>query len=126
VDVIYREMQLLFAVDETSIHSFYLPEQSLDGVYQLGMSQRWAQALVHSLKPNRPLCGHVEEEWRQGLFHQNDQIASVCIVPLGREKIWGILALGSLDLKYNDDDTLFLEFIGDVVAAKLYHLFANR
>lgn len=123
VDIIYRQMQLLFSVDETSIHSFVLPYKSVDGIKQLGMSQRWAQALASTVRPNRPLCGQVDAEWRNGLFYQHKNVASMCIIPLGEKSVWGLVALGSLDLKFNDDDTLFLKFLGSMITAKLEHLF---
>ena len=125
VDCIYQQMQLLFSVDESSLHSFDLPNQSLDGLKQLGVNQRWANALATTLKADRPVCGAIEHEWRQGLFYQYDSIASVCLIPLGEQSVWGVLALGSLDLKYSGSETLFLKFIGQMVTAKLSHLFTE-
>jgi|GEM_PF-1084391 len=125
IDCIYQQMQILFSVDETSLHSFDLPHKSLDGLKQLGLNQRWANALATTLKIDRPLCGAIEEAWRQGLFYQHDSIASVCVIPLGENSVWGVLALGSLDLKYSGTETLFLKFIGQMVTSKLSHLFVE-
>lgn len=126
VDVLYQQMQVLFGVDETSLHSFDLPSESVSGLIQLGMDSRWTDALCYALKPNKPICGPLEAEWRKGLFYQHKEIASVCIIPLGETKVWGVLALGSLDLKFMGDETLFLKFIGKMVTAKLEHLFLTE
>lgn len=125
VDCIYQQMQWLFAVDESSLHSFEMPNHSVDGLKQLGLNNRWSNALAATLKANRPICGAVEQEWRQGLFYQYDNIASVCLVPLGEKQIWGVLALGSLGLKFTGNETLFLKFIGKMITAKLECLFEN-
>lgn len=126
VDCIYQQMQCLFAVDETSLHSFNMPTQSVDGLKQLGLDNRWSNALAMTLKVNHPICGAVEPEWRQGLFYQHQEIASVCLVPLGEQQVWGVLALGSLGLKFTGDETLFLKFIGKMVTAKLEGLFVSQ
>lgn len=123
VDCIYEQMQVLFGVDETSLHSFELPNQSLDGLKQLGMSHRWEQALLATLRVNKPVCGPIEADWRSGLFYQHDNIASVCVVPLGEDRLWGALALGSVEMKFIGNETVFLKFIGKLVTAKLDSLF---
>lgn len=78
-----------------------------------------------ALAPGKPHCGLVEADWRKGLFPKIETVESVCIIPLGTKKIWGILALGSNDQRFEPHDTYFLKFICQFVTAKLEILFSQ-
>lgn len=124
VKLLNQQLQQLFGVDQSVIHSFDMPNRSVLGIQQLGMSAKWTNALCALLAPKTPFCGALEKDWRQGLFENGELIHSVCILPLGEERIWGILALGSHDLKYeNDFGHFFLRLICEMVSAKLQSLF---
>jgi len=49
---------------------------------------------------------------------------SVCILPLGQEAVWGVLALGSQTERFNPNlGTYFLTMMSELITAKLQHLF---
>ncbi|MBN2648025.1 MAG: DUF484 family protein [Thiotrichales bacterium] len=113
-----------FGVDQTVLYSFEMPSRSIAGIRQLGMSSQWTQALFALLSPKTPFCGALESQWRQGLFTQGEPVHSVCVLPLGERRIWGVLVLGRYDLGYeNDFGHFFLRLIGEMVTAKLHGLF---
>lgn len=124
VRLLHDQLRELFRVDQSVIHSFDMPFRSVAGIRQLGMSAKWTAALSALLTPKTPFCGALEKEWRQGLFEDGESIHSVCILPLGEERIWGILVLGSHDLRFeNDFGHFFLRMICEMVDAKLKWLF---
>ncbi|MBN2606292.1 MAG: DUF484 family protein [Thiotrichales bacterium] len=124
VDVVYRVMQETFQVEFVSLMSWELPNQSLKGMNQLGISQQWAETLKSTLRVGRPACGLVENEWQKGLFATSEKMESVCVIPLGNHRIWGVLALGSPVDRFKPDlGTYFLEVMGEMITQRLQRLF---
>lgn len=74
------------------------------------------------IQQNRPRCGRIRDVQREFLFPGEEAgIASVAMVPLGRNCELGILAIGSSDSnRFNPTmSTDFLARIGDLAAASL-------
>jgi len=70
------------------------------------------------LRDRRTLCKAVSKETAAFLFPQRSaSIRSVALCPIGRERMLGVLAIGNKSQDYfNEDlDTLFLDFIGEVL-----------
>lgn len=70
------------------------------------------------LRERRTQCKAVSKETAAFLFPQRSaSIRSVALCPIGRERMLGVLAIGNKSLDYfNEDlDTLFLDFIGEVL-----------
>lgn len=121
-----KQLQKLFAVDCVKLYSFEMPKRSVAGIQQLGMSSRWSRMLESLLQPRTPFCGALEKDWREGLFADNGQVSSACMLPLGEERVWGVLALGRYDLGYeNDFGHFFLRLIAQMVTAKLSGVFED-
>ena len=124
VKAIYDQMHGLFEVDQVAMVSWDVPKISLEGVSQLGVSQSWSEALKTSLKIHSPVCGLLENEWQKGLFNTSEAMQSVCLLPLGDDAIWGVLALGSKTNRFHSDlDTYFLNMMAELISARLNHLF---
>ncbi|MCF6253588.1 MAG: DUF484 family protein [Thiomicrorhabdus sp.] len=126
LDCIYEQMANLFDVEHISMVSWEVPSQCLQGLSQLGVSQTWSETLKGSLEVNQPACGFVENDWQKGLFHTQDPMKSVCLLPLGLERVWGVLALGSQTERFNPKlGTYFLTMMSELISAKLNHLFTE-
>ncbi|MCF6346090.1 MAG: DUF484 family protein [Thiomicrorhabdus sp.] len=125
MDCIYQSMAELFQVEHVTMVSWEMPNTCLKGLSQLGVSQTWADTLKSSLERNKPACGPVDKDWKKGLFHTQEAMKSVCFLPLGDERVWGVLALGSkTEQRFNPDlDTYFLAMMSELISAKLNHLF---
>ncbi len=124
VDKIYSVMHELFEVDEVSLMSWELPASSVHGINQLGVSQTWSEAMKNTLRIGKPVCGILENDWQNGLFATQNPVQSVCLIPLGFDRIWGVLALGSSSDRFQPDlGTYFLKVMGEMVASRLKHLF---
>ncbi|VAW48689.1 Protein of unknown function DUF484 [hydrothermal vent metagenome] len=126
LDCIYEQMTSLFEVEHIAMVSWNVPKQCLQGLSQLGVSQTWSETLKSSLKANQPVCGFVENEWQKGLFHTQESMKSVCLLPLGECNVWGVLALGSQTERFNPDlGTYFLAMMSELISAKLSHFFTD-
>jgi uncharacterized protein YigA (DUF484 family) len=123
VNIILEEMQNRFNVEQCLLHSFGLPDVNVCGISQLGVSRKWSEAMRNVLQPMKPHCGLLENEWRKGIFAKTDQIQSICLLPLGSDQVWGMLALGSNDQRFEPNDTYFLKFFCQMITAKLDSLF---
>ena len=124
VDCIYDTLRELFEVDYLSLVTWDVPKISLRGVSQLGVSQTWSETLKGRMRVQQPACGLLEKEWQNGPFHTQDAITSVCVLPLGDQKVWGVLALGSQTDRFHPSlGTYFLKMMAELVTAKLNHLF---
>ena len=127
VDCVFAQMQDLFSVDQVAMVSWDIPATSVQGLTQLGVSQAWADVMKSSLHLGESKCGLVENDWQKGLFHCEECMQSVCLLPLGEEstgKIWGVLALGSRADRFRPDlGTYFLNMMAELISAKLNHLF---
>jgi uncharacterized protein YigA (DUF484 family) len=74
------------------------------------------------LRDRRTLCRAVSKDTAAFLFaHQSASIRSVALCPIGRERMLGVLAIGNKSQDYFNDelDTLFLDFIGEVLESIL-------
>jgi len=126
VDTIYEQMKTVFKVDQVAIVSWDVPQISLHGMHQLGVSQSWNDALKKSLVLHKPVCGLLENDWQKGLFHTDELMQSVCLLPLGSDRVWGVLALGSKTDRFHPDlGTYFLNMMAELVSARLNHLFVK-
>lgn len=124
VDCIIQEMNQRFDVEEVALVSWEVPSQSLHGITQLGVSQTWVETLKATLQPQEPACGLLEDEWQKGLFHTHELMQSVCLLPLGEQRVWGVLALGSSTDRFHPNlGTYFLKIMAEMVTARLCHLF---
>jgi uncharacterized protein YigA (DUF484 family) len=77
-----------------------------------------AQNFPTLLRDRRTQCGVISKETSQFLFRQGGGLMrSAALCPIGRERMLGVLAIGNKSQDYfNDDlDTLFLDFIGEVL-----------
>jgi len=127
VDCIYQKMTELFNVEHIAMVSWDIPTRCLNGLSQLGVSQTWADTLKMSLEVNKPACGLLENEWQKGLFHTQDPMKSVCILPLGSDNVWGVLALGEQTERFHQNlGTYFLKMMSELITAKLNHLFQGK
>lgn len=125
VDEVYAVMRAVFDVEEISLLSWELPTQNLVGISQLGISQNWSEAMKTTLQLDKPVCGLLEDAWQKGLFSNSDPVQSVCLIPLGEKRLWGVLALGSRNDRFKPDlGTYFLKIMGQMLSARLGHLFA--
>lgn len=126
VDCIYQQMQQHFDVEAVSLVSWEVPSVSLYGMAQLGISQNWSETLKATLRPDEPACGLLEDTWQKGLFHTDEAMQSVCLLPLGEDRVWGVLALGSTTDRFHPSlGTYFLKIMAEMITARLEHLFAN-
>ena len=74
------------------------------------------------LRDRKTLCQRIDRDTAAFLFpHRGSGIRSVALCPIGRERMLGILAIGNKSEDYfnGDLDTLFLDFIGEVLEAIL-------
>lgn len=124
VDCIVEEMKQRFEVEEVNLVTWEVPQTGLHGMTQLGLSQNWVQTLKQTLQPEEPVCGLLENAWQKGLFHSPEAMQSVCLLPLGEQRVWGVLALGSTTDRFKPDlGTYFLKIMAEMVTARLSHLF---
>lgn len=126
VDVIYQMMRDVFKVDYVSFMSWDIPKVAIKGVNQLGISQSWSKSLKEKIIPEKPMCGLLENEWQKGLFTTEELMQSVCIISLGKSKVWGVLALGSTTDRFTSNlGTYFLQVMGGLITARLQRIFTT-
>lgn len=124
VDAVYQSMAEIFKVEHVSFMSWDVPSTSVSGINQLGISQAWSKSLKERVEVGKPACGLLENDWQKGLFATEDLMASVCVIPLGTEKVWGVLALGATTDRFSPDlGTYFLKIMGSLITARLNRLF---
>lgn len=124
VDAIYAQMRDVFKVDYMTLVSWEVPRQGIQGISQLGVRQDWVKNLRETLQPGKPVCGLIEEKWKTGLFHGESDVHSVCCLPLGWDRVWGVLALGSPTDRFQPDlGTYFLKVMAELITARLNRLF---
>lgn len=124
VDAIYAQMRDVFKVDYMTLVSWEVPCQGIQGISQLGVRQDWVKNLRETLQPGKPVCGLIEEKWKTGLFHGESNVHSVCCLPLGWDRVWGVLALGSPTDRFQPDlGTYFLKVMAELITARLNRLF---
>ncbi|MBE0493647.1 MAG: DUF484 family protein [Thiomicrospira sp.] len=124
VDAIYAQMRDVFKVDYMTLVSWEVPRQGIQGISQLGVRQDWVKNLRETLQPGKPVCGLIEEKWKTGLFHGESNVHSVCCLPLGWDRVWGVLALGSPTDRFQPDlGTYFLKVMAELITARLNRLF---
>jgi len=74
--------------------------------------------LGNLLKPGKIFCGEVNKKVAKFIFNQKTGVKEIALVPLNSSSLLGLIALGSDQPgKYSDNkDTLFLDFIAEVVS----------
>ena len=118
-----RELRLRFGSEYVSFLLFDVagstgPAQS--------MSLLAAQEKIPSLiKGRQAVAGQLRKDELQFLFgHEGEQVKSCAVVPVQHERPLGLLAIGSSSSDHfrSSMDTLFISFIGDVLARALLPL----
>lgn len=115
-------------LDTRDYHLFIFRDQAEpDCTATSFMSQASFQDAVGGLfNPEKPILGVVRAEESNCLFPGLDHdISSCAIIPLISEDLVGALAIGSQDSNgfHRDQDTLFIQFIGDFLAGLIAHRF---
>ena len=74
--------------------------------------------LGNLLKSGKIFCGEVNEDIAKFIFDQKTNVKEIALVPLNSNSLLGLIALGSdKSGKYSENkDTLFLDFIAEVVS----------
>lgn len=74
--------------------------------------------LATLLKPDEIYCGEIDKDLANFIFNKKSKINEIALVPLNSNSVKGLIALGSDEPgKYNKNkDTLFLDFIAEVVS----------
>jgi uncharacterized protein YigA (DUF484 family) len=82
------------------------------------------QKLGGILENTRAVCGQFQEEQRQCLFPNHDDVGSAAVIPLRNGEILGLFCLGSRDKKHFDSSmgSLFLSYISDFISRILPNL----
>ncbi|KUJ73060.1 DUF484 family protein [Thiomicrospira sp. WB1] len=121
---IYQTMDRVFEVEAMTLVTWEMPSESVPGLHQLGLSQQWSQSLKNALEPGEPRCGFLEPGWQDGLFQTQAAMQTVCVMPLGEQRVWGALALGASSDRFHPDlGTYFLTVMGQMISARLARLF---
>jgi hypothetical protein len=124
VDCLLQELGQRFEVEAIALVSWEVPRVSVQGMAQLGISASWAETLKATLQPQTPVCGLLENAWQKGLFQNEEPMQSVCLLPLGEHRVWGVLAMGSTTDRFHPSlGTYFLKILAEMVSARLSHLF---
>lgn len=124
VEAIYSQMREVFKVEFVTLVTWEVPRVGVVGMSQLGVRQDWVKTLRETLQPGKPVCGLIEEKWKSGLFHGESNIHSLCCLPLGWDRVWGVLALGSPTDRFQPDlGTYFLKVMAELITARLNRLF---
>ncbi len=127
VAVLLTHLTRIFTLDQVRLISFEVPQEVVPGILQLGLHSEWHQLLKQHLPLGQPRCGSLDAPWQSGLFQAKPAIESVCLIPLGNYRQWGVLALGSCEAARFSPalDTFFLKLLGELVSARLGHLFSD-
>lgn len=113
-------------------HSLLLfdQEDSLQHDYILTSSLSDAQKKVPGLMNiQHVFCGQIRESEYQFLFpHYKKTLGSVIIIPIYKDNLQGLIALGSRDKKrfHHQLGTLFAEYIGNMVGSSLANTLGLR
>ncbi|GAA0848113.1 DUF484 family protein [Marinobacter szutsaonensis] len=113
-----------FGLDAASVLLFTdqdLPEASQGALHVVG-PELARERLGMLLDGERAVCGQFRESEREFLFpDRQEPIASVALVPLRREELVGVFAVGSCQPGYFDQSmgSLFLSYISDTLSRLL-------
>jgi len=97
------------------------PLKNIDQAYVLS-SQSARETLDNFTPTSEPLCGRLKASQLKRLFgEQAESVASSVIIPLRKEMLHGIIALGSVDEhRFNPGmDTMYLKRLGELIATTL-------
>ena len=74
--------------------------------------------LGNVLKPGKIYCGGIDKKMATFIFDQKSKITESALIPLSCNSLTGLIALGTDEIgKYdNKKDTMFLDFISEVVS----------
>jgi len=116
-----------FGVDAASILLFSdvaagVRQSQAQGALHIVDGEETQRRLGTLLDGDRAVCGHFREEERSFLFPDRDEpIASVALMPLRHQGLVGVLAVGSCQLGYFDQNmgSLFLSYISDTLSRLL-------
>jgi len=127
LDGLERGLREDFGASQAVVVLFHNTSEIVQGVKtrflrSVDRSDAALQPFATFIQQSRPRCGRIRDVQREFLFPgENEGIASVAMVPLGRKCEVGILAIGSNDpRRFNPTmSTDFLARIGDLAAAAL-------
>ncbi len=126
LQIMHDNLRKDFAVETLRLLSWRLPKKPLPYLTQLGIDENWMRLLKNTLRPGEPRCGQVTDTWQKGLFPGEDAVQSLCLLPLGVNKTWGALAIGSRGHRYDENQgTHFLQLLAQVLSLKLDPAFQN-
>lgn len=118
-----RELKARFNSEYVSFLLF-----DVKGITGAAQSVALADAQDHVpalVKGRQAIAGQLRREELTFLFgHEGEQVKSCAVVPLQAERPLGLLAIGSADVEHfrTSMDTLFISFVGDVLARVLLPL----
>ncbi len=123
------ELRARFSSEFVSLLLFDIDSDSVGGgVHSVALQE--AQAHVPALVRGRQaVAGQLRREELAFLFGQEGaQVKSCAVVPLHHGRIVGLLAIGASDTEHfrSSMDTLFISFVGDVLARVLTPLLPAR
>ena len=113
-----------FDVEQVVIRLFADNNHPLTGIDEAWvLTSHSARETLDDFTPsNEPLCGRLKTTQLKRLFGDNaDTIASSVLIPLRKDILHGVIALGSSDEhRFNPGmDTLYLQRMGELIAAAL-------
>jgi uncharacterized protein YigA (DUF484 family) len=120
-----RELKSRFSSEFVSLLLF-----DAKGIIGSAQNAAWADAQTHVqalIKGRQAVAGQLRSEERSFLFgHEGEQVKSCAVIPLQtaalqQDKPLGLLAIGSSNAEHfhASMDTLFIRFVGDVLARLL-------
>lgn len=122
-----RELKARFSSEFVSFLLFDVP--GITGAAQ-SVHLQDAQDHVPSLvKGRQAIAGQLRKEELTFLFgHEGEQVKSCAVVPLQGDRPLGLLAIGARDAEHfrTSMDTLFISFVGDVLARVLVPMLAAQ
>ena len=115
-------------LDTQDYHLFIFRDQAEpDCTATSFLTQATFQEAVGGLfNPDKPILGVVRAEESNRLFpNVGHDLSSCAIIPLVSDHLVGALTIGSQDSNgfHRDQDTLFIQFIGDFLAGLIAHRF---
>ncbi len=122
-DTCEQSLRQDFGVEHAALILFGDPDAAGPGarVESRESAQQHIGSLLHS---GSPLCSALRQEQLRYLFPQAGDTGSAALTPLGEKGAAGLLAVGSSDAGHyhSDMDTLFLQYLGDVIQRLLPRL----
>lgn len=109
-----QAMTALYGVDHACI-TLFVPAATMHCVIEVEMQDQ----LVRHFGRKQAFCGQLSDEQMELFFHENANVGSMAACLLRKDL--GILALGHQDDDYfkSNMDTLFLDYVSEIVSRRL-------